>query len=719
MIPILYESTETEFTTNGIGRLTDALSCIVTEERNGSFELSMVYPITGIHYSDILNSRIISAVSHDGGGRQPFDIYKISKPINGNVTIYARHISYRLSKIITGVMAVDYLSAGDALSGIKNNALTEVPFTFATDNNAEGTFRSEAPGSIKSKMLKTTGSIIDVFGGEFEWDGWNVMLHSSRGSNNGVTLRYGKNITDLKQEESIDATVTGIYPYWKSSKSGSNVYRTLSAPVYCSNADKYNYKMVEPVDCSSSFKGTGVSDYTGPTDEELTTWAKNYIDDNNIGTPSVSLTVSFVALWQTNEYKKTSAIERVKLCDTVSVIFDRLGVKATAKVVKTVYNVLLDKYSSISIGDAKSTLSDAVAKNASDIVDVSASDKDYMQDAINYATKLIQGGLGGHVVFNTNANGQPNEILIMDTEDKSTAVNVIRMNVNGIGFSTNGYSGPYETAWTIDGHFNADYITSGAINASLITTGTLDASVIRSGIIADKLGNTTWNLETGALSSKKLSITSDNFTLDTNGYVTMQGATIKNGELLLQNTDGTGLLLKDGVIYATKDNKKTGASIKVGSDGYIWFDGNVGKVGGYTGSYPYTKNLVYDSGYIAGQLSTDSLVTNATASTTLSGGNISLSQGSIYVSTQFITVVTSVNYDTKWTQTQNITYVTGVTYSPPSINYNWPSASTTLDLTKVSRQLALSWSQGFFAHTTISPTEGKINFENGFVTSIE
>lgn len=212
MIPVLFDSKATDFSTNGLGRLTDAISCTVTEERNGSFELEMTYPIQGIHYLDISYSMIIVAKPSRKNTYQAFRIYEMSKPLDGQVTIKARHISYQLSYIPTVPFSAD--TAIGALNGLKNYATENCPFTFESDVTTAGSFIFQVPYSIRSLLGGQDGSVLDTFGGEYEWDNWRVILHSSRGSNNGVVLRYGKNITDLTQEESIENTVTGIFPYW-------------------------------------------------------------------------------------------------------------------------------------------------------------------------------------------------------------------------------------------------------------------------------------------------------------------------------------------------------------------------------------------------------------------------------------------------------------------------------------------------------------------------
>lgn len=461
MKPVLYKENTTAFTTNGLGTLSDVVSCVVTEERNGAYELEMEYPIDGIHVEDIKYSRIIYATPSDGANKQPFRIYAISKPIDGIITVNAEHISYQLAHIPCGPFtAQDVIQA---LVRIKDNALEDCPFTFWTDKTTVASYDQDVPASIRSRLGGSEGSILDVYSGEYEWDGYTVKLHNNRGVDNGVTLRYGKNIIDINQEESIANTITGVVPYFKGSD--GTVVTLPENAVYSPNADNFPYNRTIVMDFSSYFENTV------PTVEQLRARANTYINASGVGVPNVNLTISFVPLWQTEEYKNVAVLERVKLCDTVHVYFEKLGIEAHAKVIKTEYDVLLERYNSIELGEARSKMSmkvsalETIAENQVTMTD--------MERAIDTATNLITGGLGGYVVINKNADGLPEEILVMDSADIHEAVHVIRINKNGIGFSSNGYNGPFRTAWTIDGSFVADFITSGTISANLIKGGVL------------------------------------------------------------------------------------------------------------------------------------------------------------------------------------------------------------------------------------------------------
>lgn len=469
MIPVLYASDETVFTSNGLGLLYDCIDASCIEERNGQYEVTFTYPITGIHFSEIEHLCFVKAIPSDGANPQLFRIYYSSKPINGKVQFKAEHVSYQQKHI--PVEPYTATNAAEALTGIAEHARENCPFEFWTDNTNTGDFSLEQPASARSIIGGMRGSILDVYGGEYMFDNYLVRLYRQRGQDNGVTLRYGKNITDIKQEKNIAETITGVMPYWYGqNENQENIYVSLPEKViHSSTAANYPYQRTIVLDCSSEWQDP-------PTEAQLRGYAQSYITRTGIGIPKVSIDVSFVALWQTEEYKDIANLERVRLCDIVTVEFEPLGISAKAKVVKTEYDILKERYKSIELGDARTNFAGQVKAD----IDASSAEivkktvtPSFLQREINRATELIRGGLGGYVVFTSNADGQPQEIIIMDTDDVQTAVQCIRINKNGIGFSTTGYDGPYTSAWTIDGRFNADFIATGSLTANLIKGGIL------------------------------------------------------------------------------------------------------------------------------------------------------------------------------------------------------------------------------------------------------
>ena len=353
MIPILYSPSETSFTSNGTGMLTDAISCIVTEERNGAYELTMEYPVFGIHYVDIVIRSIILASPNPTDAPQPFRVYKITKPLKGIVTVEAEHISYDLSGI--PVSAFSATGVVDALAGFTANAAVPSSFTFGTDKTSSGQFKVSVPTTTRSLLGGVEGSILDCYGGEWSFNRYSCFLHNSRGQNRGVTIRYGKNLTSLTQEENCASVYTGIYPfYYNDSKKVELPEKIVSAP------GTFGYTRILPVDLTSKFENK-------PNEDQLRTAAQNYISSNHIGVPSVNLKVSFVQLEQSEEYKDLALLERVSLCDTVSVFFPELGVSAVSKCISLKYNTLLDRIDSIELGDAKKSIASTLASQSQSI----------------------------------------------------------------------------------------------------------------------------------------------------------------------------------------------------------------------------------------------------------------------------------------------------------------------------------------------------------------
>lgn len=453
MKPILFDRDETDFTTNGLGRL-DCISCHVVEERNGMYELEAEVPISGEHASEIQQLSIIGAIPHDGGDVQAFVVYKITKPINGRFMVYARHISYRLSDIPCMPFSVSTSpqACANTLAGLKSNAVEECPFNFSTDVTTAASYSQKSPSSIRQRLGGIEGSVLDQFGGEYEWDNWDIHLWNKRGrlaNVTGITLRYGKNITDINQEEEIANTATGVVPFWID-VDGNNLVVLPEKAVYSRNADRYPYHLTQVIDLSSKFQDK-------PTVEQLRATAQTYVNKSDFGVPKVSIKVSFINLWETEEYKNIAPLERVQLCDEINVNFELLGIDAIAKVVKTDYDVLNERYISIEVGSLRDTLAQAITDRDTEIDSVYLEAISKISKAVADATAWLTNA-NGYVVAVKNQDGSWKELLFMNTNDPTTATAGIRFNNNGMGFFSKALtpegdimSGPYSMAWTMDG----------------------------------------------------------------------------------------------------------------------------------------------------------------------------------------------------------------------------------------------------------------------------
>lgn len=467
MKPILYPAAETEFVSQGLGVLSDAISCTVTEERNGLYELEMQYPVDGQHFSDIADRCIIFAIPSPYRNPQPFRIYRTTKPINGKCTIYARHIRYDLAGV--PVKPFSASNAPGAMAGLQANAAISSPFTFWTNKTTAASFSAAVPSATSSLLGGQTGSILDVYGGEYEFDAFTVKLYDQRGHDNGVTIRYGKNMTDLEQDRNIYNVSTGIYPYWQAADGSTLV---TCDPAIVPAPGTYDFEKVVPVDFSQDFQDA-------PTPEQLLERAQTYVQSNNIGVPTVSLTVNFVQLEQTEQYKNLALLEKCDLCDTVTVQYEKLGVSAKAKIVKIVTNVLLERYDSVEIGEARTNIADTIANQQGQIQKRPTSS--IVQQIANAITAAIIGAKGGAVrLLDTNGDGDPDTLYIADNPDPAQAQKVWRFNYEGWGASKTGYNGPFTIAAGIEDGLYADFITAGTLNAALVKVINLIANHVQS-----------------------------------------------------------------------------------------------------------------------------------------------------------------------------------------------------------------------------------------------
>ena len=466
MIPVLFPPGATEWTTQGVGALSDAISCTATEERNGIYELEMQYPVGGIHFDEITDRSIIYAIPSPYREPQPFRVYRVTKPLNGVCTYYARHITYDLSGIPLNPFTA--INAPAAMAGLQSNAAVQSRFKFWTDKVTAANFSVDVPSSTRSVLGGQQGSILDIYGGEYEWDGYTVKLHQHRGHDNGVTIQYGKNLTDIEQDRNISNVYTGVYPYWTDADGGNMV---VCNPKIIQVPGKYDFINVLPVDFSQDFEDK-------PTLAQLKARTDSYIKANRIGIPKVSITASFVQLEQTEEYKHLALLEKCDLCDTVTIQFEQLGIDVKAQIVKIETDVLQERYISVEIGEARTNIADTIATQQQAVDRIS--NPSFIAQAASDATKLITGGKGGYVVMRSSTGGtKPDEILIMDTPDIATAKKVWRWNQGGLGYSKTGYNGPYGLAITQDGAIVADFITAGTLNCALLNVINLVAQGVQ------------------------------------------------------------------------------------------------------------------------------------------------------------------------------------------------------------------------------------------------
>lgn len=480
MIPILYDKRETEFITNGIGLLTDAVSCLVTEERNSTYELTLVYPQSGHLAEYIEEDSIIKAKANDTDELQLFRIYKTGKQIGDNTTYYAEHISYELTANPVEHFNVSGVNAQQALTELLKQAIFPHKYTGYSNITTVNKTSINEVVSIRKALGGITGSLLDVWGGEYHFDNYKIELLKNRGHNNGVTIAYGKNLVDAKQEKNIANVVTAIFPYayYKTDEAEEETYVSLKEKVLIHpNSDIYAYTRCEPIDFSEEFTDGEII-----TQDALREKAQKYIDNMSIE-PDINITLSYAQLKKTKDYKNIEVMESIALCDTINVRIDKLNINATAKVVKTTYNSIKERFESAEVGNVRTNLVkqlNAKQKETQESIEVSKSRtekiKETIEKTIKDVTAAITGNSGGYVVLYPEKN--PQEILILDTPNINTAKNVWRWNLAGLGHSSNGVNGTFTTAITADGQIVADFITAGKLTGEILAAGTVYAEAL-------------------------------------------------------------------------------------------------------------------------------------------------------------------------------------------------------------------------------------------------
>lgn len=522
MNPILYGATEKMFETQGLGTLSEAISCKVTEERNGSYELEMVYPQSGKRFKELLLNRIIKAVPAYRKDPEPFRIYYISKPFNGKVTVKAEHISYQLSYIPVRPFTAN--SVVEAMENLKQYSAEDNPFTFWTSKETKAKMSFDVPRSCRALLGGTSGSILDTYLGEYEFNGYTVKLHDHRGVDKGVTIRYGKNLTDIKQEESIAKTITGICPYWKSEETG-DVVTLPETTISSDKANNFPYKRTVPHDFTASFEEK-------PTEAQLREKAQAYVRQTGFGVPDVSIDVSFVMLSQFEGYKDIALLEAVNLCDTVSVYFEPLEISAKAKVIKTVYNVLNDTYNSITLGSAKNSLTKVIEDIKQDTDDKITEETSARKKAIAELVKKVEQGSGLYVT--DKGTGGAHDWFLHDKPSLNESQTIIRINDGGIIFSIDGGETYNGLDWS--GTAILQKIYTVGINAAYIDTGQLK--------VVDNTGKTLFCAD---MDSGEVTINSGLLKVGA-GYINTDGR-FKIGSMYSQG----GVYNKDTGIYERQD----------------------------------------------------------------------------------------------------------------------------------------------------------------------
>ncbi|MDV5978028.1 phage tail spike protein [Streptococcus canis] len=387
MIPVLYESKETKFRTFGLGEIADAYEVRVTRERNGNYSLYIKYPLDGV-FAPLFKEEM--KIKSDAGRRtkwQTFEINRVLRNSKDHIEIFARHISMRtqdiaLKPFVNGAS----VGAESALEIWKENLVGDDTFDVKSDILTLGSFNWEIDkiGNARGALGGVAGSILDVYGGEYEFDNRTIILHKQMGRKAPTVLEYGRNIVNVEEERLLDGNYTSIYPFVRytpqpkpqeeaSGKPHVGEHeqpeeQLVTLPEFILDGqylDLYAQRRIQMVDLSSHF-----NDDKGkkePTVEEIRKLAQKYLKDNNVGAPKVSIEVDYIDLSQTLDYQDFRVMEEVELCDIVPLYYPKFGITTESeKVVEIVYDVYTDSNHTIKLGTIGQSISKSLTGGVSE-----------------------------------------------------------------------------------------------------------------------------------------------------------------------------------------------------------------------------------------------------------------------------------------------------------------------------------------------------------------
>lgn len=358
--PILYKANETNFEHLGVSVLSDASKCHVSREKNGIYILEFDYPVNGKDVEKIKEGMYIKSDAGYRTKKQRFIVSKITKTQN-EFKIYCQHISQVKTTMnaIRPDITLTSVSAMGALTAWRDNLLDSrdeffVNSDISTVNST--TWKVENIENARDALGGKAGSILDVWGGEYEFDNLNITLHKSMGIDNPTIIAYGKNLLDLEQEQSILETYTSVFPF-KKYIDDNNREQLITLPeilLDSTHLNKFTHRRILKVDFSS--------DENIKTVEQLRSKAESYIRSNNVGVPKTNLKINYQDLSKVEGVFDNPALEQIDLCDRLKVYYNELGIlNENAKVIKVVWDVILEENHEIEVGDGRSSFTDSTS----------------------------------------------------------------------------------------------------------------------------------------------------------------------------------------------------------------------------------------------------------------------------------------------------------------------------------------------------------------------
>ncbi|MCL4608357.1 phage tail tip lysozyme [Enterococcus faecium] len=460
MIPRIYSPTETDFSTNGLGILKDTTKCEIYEVANGKYELELEYPL-GTRFDEYFeNDYQIKAKPND---QEEYHIFFIDdKDIDtflDTVTIYAQSRTNRLGRRAVTFAEVDSKTGREAMAIIENNMDKKSDIRLYSDITTVSSTTFEAR-NVLNCIAGEKGSLLQYWGGEIKREPFKLSLLKRRGRDNIGTIRYGKDLSGLKVKLDWTGVKTRIIPYADPQSDTGTTSRIYGSPVDSEYINNYPDVYTEHVQFTEE---QGVKDVNS-----LNKIAKNYFKTINPGCdkPKISISVEFDKLTDTEEGKEFAKIRNYGLFDTFKIYHRKYKLYFESKVSGVQYDSLSEKVLKLEAGDTQVAFYQQQAVSIQDKLKDYATNN-YMSSFNDYVSSMItgQGNAGGYVVLWPKE--KPSNIFIMDNPDLNKAKEVLRMNKNGIAFSKNGWNGPFNSAWTLDSIFNANFIKTGIIDANV------------------------------------------------------------------------------------------------------------------------------------------------------------------------------------------------------------------------------------------------------------
>ena len=445
----LFDITDTLFSTNG-DKVIIPTKAKVHKEDNGSFYLDLE---TNLDYVDDLEpNKIIVAPTPQG--EQAFRITNVEQS-RSKIKVKAYHVFYDSKNYLIADSYVVDKNCNDALDHLNSATDNLSPFTTLSNITTINSFRC-----VRKSLYEAIQTVIERWGGHLVRDNFTIKIMSSIGQDNGVVVRYAKNLKNIQVTYNWDNVVTKLMPVGKDGLllDEQYVYSTIQYDIPYTKTISFDQSTIEQDDYLYSDGTPNVNAYNQALIDDLTTQAQNYV--NNNCTPQVNYTLN-------------ANLEKISdVGDTVEVIDERLGINISTNIIAFDYDCILNKYTEIQFGNFTPKLSNLQSTIATQTQQAIEENNTVLavtlQDELQTASDKIWNALGSsYVIYNGDS------ILIVDTLPKEDATNVIMINNGGIGFSQTGINGTFQSAWTIDNVLNMEQINVINLTANLIKGGTL------------------------------------------------------------------------------------------------------------------------------------------------------------------------------------------------------------------------------------------------------